>query len=222
VKRLTTGGLLIFVQLFFACHSGGQVRKNYSIHFRSNTYIPVENVREVVRRPELLSAARFNGYYFVIVQFYSLPDSTIKKRLAEYGITLLHYLPQLAYVTKIPIQSNLTLLSNIKARSIIVLKAEQKMAPELQIKKFPQWAVPSKDYVDITVSTFEPFDLSLLTEPITALNGQVVNVQKEFANITVRLPQKNLVSLAELPFVFWLEAVEEPAKKETIQKSQEQ
>jgi hypothetical protein len=96
------------------------------------------------------------------------------------------------------------------------------MAPELKKMNFPAWAVPQKGYVDIVVSTFETFDLLLLEKSISMLNGQVTNVQKEFATLTVRMPQKNLVSLAQLPFVFWVEVVEEPAKPETSLKNQEQ
>jgi hypothetical protein len=222
VKRITTGSLLISLQLLFACHSGGQVQKDYNIHFRSGTYLPVENVREVMRTPQLLSASRFNGVYYTILQFYSLPDSAVRATLAKNGVRLLHYLPQLAYVAAIPVETKLSFLKNINARSLFALTAEQKMAPELKKMNFPAWAVPQKGYVDIVVSTFETFDLLLLEKSISMLNGQVTNVQKEFATLTVRMPQKNLVSLAQLPFVFWVEVMEEPAKPETSLKNQEQ
>jgi hypothetical protein len=196
------------------CSTGGQVQKDYKIQFRSGAYLPTENVQRVVRFTQSIAASRFNGHYYVILQFYSLPDSSIKKKLAQRGIKLLHYLPQLAYVTKIPIGIDFKFLKNIKARSVFMLSAEQKLTVDLQKKKFPAWSVPENGYVDLTVTTFEALELSMVQMSFAELNVQVSNVQKGFATMTLRLPQRNLFRLAQLPFVFSVEAVEEPAKPE--------
>lgn len=190
------------------------MQQDYAIHFRSGDYFPPHNLREVIREPKLLSPAIFNNNYYIIIQFESLPDSMLIKRLTANGVRLLQYLPQLAYTAAIPANKKLDFLQNTRIRALFVPAVKHKMTKELHERKFPKWAVPQKNYVDVVVSTFEQFDLAMLQDELKTVEANAITTETEFTTLTLRLPQRNLFTLASLPFVASMESVPEPPKAE--------
>ena len=154
-------------------------------------------------------------HIYRIIQFYTIPTSSEKKRITEKGIKLLGYLPNKAFYARIPNSISNADLRQLNIRSILVLQDHHKMSTELTAEKFPKWAIRGDDVL-LNVSYFSQEDKSKLLnslaqeKSIIQGGGLVMDDVEKINMITIQYSKSKIKDLVKNPFVQWVELVPSP------------
>ncbi|MBC7936346.1 MAG: S8 family peptidase [Rhizobacter sp.] len=208
--------LTILFFLFSAVLAFAQPSADYHINLHSGKFVPEQNIKGISKNAALFAASEFQHKYYVVIQFTKLPTDEEKGALKNAGIVLMDYLPANAYLTVLSANFNLSALQSVPARAIFQLKGAHKTVPAFMQGKFPEHAVPTSGMVDLTLTTYEKFDVEDVTPAFAAVSAQIINTAPLFKNITVRIPQNRFNELLALPFILWVEAVDAPNKVDNL------
>jgi hypothetical protein len=177
-------------------------QKDYRILLKGSSFTPEKNITA----PD---ADRFNhkslfvgGKTFTVIQFDHIPTTQERAALSRAGIELLDYVPNNAYTATVRGSLNTSVLSMVKARSVVELRPEQKMFPSLAQKQFPSRAVRIPGTVDLWISFPRTFSFETVSRELTAKNFEILSEDyKNYRVIALRIPQQKLYELASLPFI---------------------
>ncbi|MBK0402115.1 S8 family serine peptidase [Adhaeribacter sp. BT258] len=216
MKKLLLRTLKLFLALFFPGLLFAQPNPDYTMLLNAGKFIPQENIQTLKPDAEVFRHSTFNGKSYVVVQFKTLPDQQQKVQLTAAGITLLDYLPNLAYTASLPQHFNPAQFKNLNVRSVFRLSAAQKTVPAVLKNNLPVHAIKQPGYADLSVITFEKLSTVTLQKEFSKLQITVLEEMPMFRTFTLRVPQKNLQKLLNLPFVQWAEPIDAPNKIENL------
>jgi len=120
---------------------------DYRLMFLGKAVLPAENLNSFIQE-KVSENDVYNGYYYRIIQFYTVPTQAEKAVMETAGIKLLEYLPKNAFNAAIPISFNKQLLSGFNVRSVTNQSSEQKLSISM-LGDYPKYAVPSAGMVDV-------------------------------------------------------------------------
>ncbi len=210
---------IILVLLFFGLsqfHVDAQTKKDTIIHFQSGDYSPKKNVDQLAINATSLNEVLFKEYYYAVIQFETIPNPDIRKSLTQLSIELFDYIPSNAYTARIPRSINWKKLNELAVRAIFPLAAEQKSSVAVRLNKIPEHASSVKGYTDITVQTITQFESSALANSFNALGIIILDEQPNFRSFTLRIPAFRIPELVRLPFIQWVDFIDEPNKDENL------
>ncbi|ACT95524.1 S8 family serine peptidase [Dyadobacter fermentans] len=192
-----------------------QQRKDYEILLRSGSFVPQQNVASAGSRTSAAFRLANDGQKsFVIIQFDDIPTEDERRELKREGIELLEYLPNYAYTATIGAGSNPGALARTRGRAIIELNAEQKMEPSLANGRIPSHAFVSPTTVDLWISYPRSFSYEEIKAALQARGVEIVADDfKKYQVLTVRIPAKELKSLASQPFIQYVQALPQPDRQ---------
>lgn len=200
-----------FCQLVFAQESG-----KYHLNFKSRLIVPEENVNSIAVSGTDFSDAMYNGFQYLVIQFYDLPDQVIRERMKINQVELLDYFSGNAYAARIPLGFNWELIRDWNIRSVFVLGAEAKMAPELSTRQIPEWAVPKSGWVDVVVMPYEWMENAAIIANFTKEGAVLISEKKLFRSYEFRIPQQSLERIAALPWLQWIEPITPPIVDDNV------
>lgn len=197
--------LMAFV-LLLSMSVSAQEDSRYRLLLKSGAFIPPKNITAENIDNYNRAASRTNGKALAVIQFEQIPSPSERLQLKQSGIELLDYIPNNAYTALITGSINLLSLTNLKARSIFELTAQQKMQPELAAGNFPAHAVKVAGTVDVWISfpsgfLFEEIKQQLIQRNIDLIGSRL----KEYRILEVRIASGRLDELALLPFVEYVQ-----------------
>ncbi len=201
----------ILLLLFFVLICWKAVAQKHSvepIYLRSGTLLPNPNVtsksiKELNQRLKFFSEARN-----VLIQFDQIPQEETRELLLREGIELLEYLPENAYTATVKKELSTGVLLKSNVRTIIELLPEYKLKKGLLTQNFPFHAVKLPGTVDLLVSYGDNETLNTITEVLTQLGFEILNTNRSASHlITLRAQQTELLTLAGLPFVRFVQAI---------------
>ena len=199
---------LMAALLLFSLSLAGQNDSRYNLLLKSGTFIPQKNITADKLDQFNRKAVRTTGKTFAVIQFENIPTPEEKKQLQEAGIELLEYIPNNAYTVTITGSLNTNLLTQVKARAVVELSAEQKMQPELVKGNFPLWAVKVAGTVDVWISFPKSFTYETITEELKNRNFDIITaVYKDYRIVGLRIAATRLNELASMPFVEYVQSV---------------
>lgn len=192
-------GLIVLATAGFA--------QDYRLLLQSGTVQPVANLSEFIE--EASPTDIFNGYYYRFLQFKNIPTQEEKNTLTASGIKLLDYIPKNTFVAAIPERYNRAKLASFGVRSVIKQDAIQKINFRI-LGEFPAHAVNERGTVDLVVQYHRniPSDLIYSTAPAF---GKILKQDPDNRTITVRISDKDLMKLASLPWVFYINTITPPS-----------
>lgn len=197
---------LIAALLLLSLSLPAQSDQRYSLFLNSGAIIPAKNISVEKVDQYNRSAAKADGKSYAIIQFENIPTPAERKQLAEAGIELLEYIPNNAYTVTISKSINTLLLTQLKARAIVELSAEQKMQPELAKGNIPAWAVKISGTVDVWISFPKSFTYETVSTEIKKRNFDIlVDEYIGYRIIGLRIAASRLNELAGLPFVEYVQ-----------------
>jgi hypothetical protein len=170
--------------------------------------------------PEKVNAKNFSGLpngkapnknSYKIVQFTKIPNEKEKTILANNGIILLDYVPNYAYFAEIKSNANVDNLAQLNIRAILNIDKKYRLAPNLFLGEYPDWAV-NGDKISVILNFYTGVNAQ---EKITQLSvlGKVENVIEN--TITLTLPINSLESLLNsFDYIAFIEAIDPPAQDE--------
>ncbi|MCF0072079.1 S8 family serine peptidase [Dyadobacter sp. CY261] len=196
-------------------HANGQQRLDYQVFLRSGAVLPERNVSS--------STARSNASFrlsnagkksFVIIQFDDIPTEDERRALKQEGIELHEYIPNYAYTATIAAGSNPEALARTRGRAIMELSAEQKMETGLANGHIPSHAFTGPSTVDLWINYPKSFTEREIRAELEKLNYPVVSDEhKNYQILRVRIPAKELKTLASQPFVKYVQAIPQPDRQ---------
>ncbi len=151
--------------------------------------IPLENLR----------IARYNGYYYAVLQFGSVLDVSGRAALKNQGVELFRYIPNYAYVGRFPDDLD---PRSLPVRSIFVLNAIHKLDPGFTGQApFPSHAVEARG-VSLFITSFPNVDSTQVLNELRSFDPAVVF---ETGVYKLTVPSSQLTALASLPMILYVE-----------------
>src|SRR5438552_807144 len=167
----------------------------YKLLLKSGSFIPSKSIAAQVDQFNR-KASQAQGKTFAVIQFEKIPTLEERRQLQNSGIELLDYIPNNAYTVTISASLNATILTQLKARAIVELTAEQKMQPELAKGNFPAWAINIAGTIDVWVSFPKSFSYETVSTELQNKNFDIVSSDyKDYRIITLRIPIQRLNEL---------------------------
>ncbi len=198
---------IIYTLALLGLLQGVAAQQDYGIYLQSGAIPVAEGLPSDSMDPSALSAHQYGDYYYLVLQFSSLPTPIRLSELAALGITLHGYLPNYAYVARVPVQTDWNL---VQARQALPLQARHKLSKALSEGNYPSQAVSSEGII-VQVYPYPEITLTDFAEGLKQ-SGFIGIIKGDGLLVTV--PWCCLLDLAGHPAVMYLEAKEASPKAE--------
>jgi len=216
MKLKTNATLLSFALLLLSLQLSTNLlaenNKNFLLMFRTGNYHVTDNLQHFTENFASQTAPGQTHYF--IIQFYEIPNRMQRETLAANGITLLDYIPNMAYYAGISSNANLSLLSDYKVRAVVDIAPEYKLDFQLFAGEYPEHALRNENRIELFIHFPAGIDIYEFL-PALALQG-IEFSDHGFADdhVLVVAPINKISWLAAQPFIFFIEPVYPPAEPE--------
>jgi hypothetical protein len=198
--------LLVLCTLLLLSSIAFAQNNSNSIYLRNSTITPAENIRQGYVDSLNARLVRSNNKGLVLIQFNKLPTENQRKELFSNGVELLEFLSGNAYTATINGNITTSILSRIKARSVINILPELKMSTALAKGQIPSRAVKAAGTVDVWVSFPRSFSINEVLPALKARNIEVLSLTNQsYRIIALRIAVNRLIELAALPFIEYVQ-----------------
>ncbi len=183
------------------------------VHFSWGTAYFPDNAPVFLNAPPITEAERDAGMYVRYLRFEQLPDSEERKRAADQGLQWIGYVHPNTWLAAIPQSLDLSTLANGKLRSVVPVDPEWKLAKSLREKPWDTWALDGDRLrINLKVYPHVPFESA-----VSWLEAEDVDIHKKAPRngmLTVAIPEADLLRIAALPYVQFMERIPPPGKPE--------
>ena len=179
--------------------------QDYNLFLHGGTEIPEEGLRQGIHLDQMV-----DGYYYSILQFYDIPTAAVRAQLSDVGIELLVYVPNYAWLARIPAAVN---LEDFPLRAIVPLRPQDKIFPSLQTGSFPECLLESGG-IKVSAMLYPRVSKNASRASIEQAGFENLLLQGRAVNMTVQADQ--LEALAGLPFIMAIVPRECDPEKEGI------
>lgn len=189
-------------------------QNNNKLHFKSGDVTPINNVNELSNNAGFSQNELINGSYYRIIQFKNIPTNEIKAELYEYGIELLQYIPDNAYIAKVNASVNLNIVKNYDISSVLKIDAKYKLSEKLAVNKLEKWAV-NGDKVKLNAIYHNGLTKDLVSKKMLALGAEVLFVSTN-NTIRIEIDKSKLANLYAQPHFYYFELIDAPSEPENL------
>lgn len=183
------------------------------VHFSwGPEYFP-GNYAVVRQHPDVSAAELVEGRFIRYIQCTQLPTSSERASLQALGLQFITYVDFGAYLVSLPQNFDFSLLEKIHVRSVIPVPNDWKLARSLREKPYGAWAVHG-DQIDVNLQLYPLITIARGAELCRQYGLNVLLQGRENGFLQVRIPEANLVAIAALPFVRYLELKSAPGQPE--------
>jgi hypothetical protein len=155
----------------------------------------------------------FNDRYVRYIQFDHTLSNVQRRNLEQSGIEIAAYVHPSAYELVIPVSFDLKNLSGPGAVSVMPVAPVWKLSRSLREPPFGSWAVHG-DWIDVNIRIYKSMRWNEVVSACTA-NGMIVLSEHADAGILqARVLIPELLQIAALPFIQYMEQVSEPGEPE--------
>jgi hypothetical protein len=205
--------LAVVFSIFFILSTNTYAQKNtdFSLLLRNGTIVPKNNISDKALNANNRRSASPGHKSFVIIQFETIPNAQEIGLLKQQGIELLDYVPNNAYTATVTGALDPEVLRQAKARAVVDLLPEQKMAPNLLDGEIPVHAEMVKGYVDVWINFPKSFSEIEINGLLTSNKFDIIS--KKLASqqiLEVRVAKARLSELAAQPYIQYVEAIPGP------------
>lgn len=184
--------------------------QDYSLRLTSGSLKSEENLNDFITGDTPQASELVDGRYYRLIQFYQTPGPAQQQAIEASGIQLLDYVPNYTFVASLPANFDRSLLGNFGVRAVYKLAAQHKLRQSLTELPLPDHAVNAPGRVDVVVIPFRgiplPRTMELLADhPVEFL------AEARPGMAQVRIRPEYLPTLAEAPFVSFIEPIDPPA-----------
>ena len=187
---------------------------DYRLMFLGKAVLPAENLNSFIQE-KVSENDVYNGYYYRIIQFYTVPTQAEKAVMETAGIKLLEYLPKNAFNAAIPISFNKQLLSGFNVRSVTNQSSEQKLSISM-LGDYPKYAVPSAGMVDVRLQFQKNISIQQ-AQQIAATYGKILSSTEINNMVEVRMQQQSVATISQQPWLFFIDLTSPPSVKDDLE-----
>lgn len=188
-----------------------QDARAYQLFLKSGVVSPVSNLDALKPDRARLGAGESSAPRLTIIQFFDIPLPETVQQLAAGGIRLLDYVPDFAYTASVTAGWDADLLRNAGVRAVFELEPRHKLHPALLVTPLPRHAVQESGKVDVLVSCMPVNAFNKIQQELSAL-GADLRRDPDDRVLEMRIAAKQLLALAALPWVQYVEAVPPPVE----------
>ena len=200
----------IYIAILVLFSSVTSAQQNYPLYLQSGVTTPESNLNTFQNAPEPTDV--FNGYYCRFLQFTDLPNKEQQDAIRRSGLVLMDYVPKNAFMTAIPKGYDKSKLTALGVRAVIRQEPAQKISRTIS-GGFQDWAVNAPGTVDLDVQYYAHLsETSVLNA--AAKYGRVLGRLAENHVISIRIADNALWTLAEEPWVFFINSIAAPSGKD--------
>ncbi len=178
-----------------------------TILLKSGTLVTESNFSESINLVPA-SSEIFNGVYYRLLQFESVPSEKVKQNIELSGITFLGYIPFNTFFVAIPIQYDLSQLNQFAIRTLLPISTESKLSLLLREDALPAYAKKGGN-VDLVVQYFKNLSSLAAREALISQGCEILNTLDATQLITVRVAENKWKQIAQLPFVKFMQVIDD-------------
>lgn len=211
MKRIIS--TLWFALLGIACTVAGQnnyPHPGYDLHFKNFTIRPVEysgDFHELIPTEE---NETFDGKFFVVLQFFSIPDDLQRQQMRDHGVELLDYLPHFGYIAMIPVTIRHEIFREWGVRAFLSLNEGIKLSPDLYSGTIPEHAFREGGTAELIVMYFQSLNPDMVIQHLHSRQFHIVHRDDFSSLVHIITHPDRIAELARLPYVVYVEPVNPP------------
>ncbi|MGN6294908.1 MAG: S8 family serine peptidase [Chitinophagaceae bacterium] len=203
---MRTYPIALTVALLVTFTSFAQDSSKYTIALRSGSFIPARNITSTHIASLNQLTSKTSTPRFILLQFEQMPGEAEKKALAATGVDLLEYIPGNTYTATVTRGVTEGLLQGVKARAVVELLPEQKMALPLVTGNIPVAALRSPGMVDVWISYPRTISYEKVIQELGMRQMEIIPTPYDaYRIIALRVAKEKLKELAGLPFVEYVQ-----------------
>ena len=145
-----------------------------------------------------------------IARFQRLPSPAQQVKLATFGIRVLHYLPDDAFLVSLSTSISPDQLRAADVNWLGAIYSEDKLPPRVQSSGIGSWAVRAGETADLRLKYYEDVDLKKAAKTLEALGVQITQLNEDLLQFTANVPLNKLAELAAMDWLRWIEEVPPP------------
>ena len=228
IKALSFKALMLKIAILAICATSAVFIPNttygqnhdasFEIRHRIAPYSPPANATENFSLVDRFQRQLFQSQnasankFFLLLQFYNVPDSNTLSRLNKNGIELLEYIPENAYYASIPENCTVETLRLSGVRSIDSIRVDNKIDERLRQSPIPVWTTDMLGKVYLHVTFFKDVNISLAKMMLTSIGANLESEMEGFSCYTVSINETEIYRLAALPFIMDVSTLSVPKK----------
>ena len=182
--------------------------QNYEIGFQAGIIPASETTLPAAENESVFNDSEYRGSYYLIVQFHQIPDSAMRESLATEGIELFDYIPNYAYLSKVPVGKN---FGEINARVLATYDGQYKLSAALASGSYPSYAY-ANDSLRLLLDPWPGIAADSLATDLSALG--YIPTPTPTGQLRIDLPPDELHELASHPGIRHVSVVEPNPEKE--------
>ncbi|WP_027001388.1 S8 family serine peptidase, partial [Hugenholtzia roseola] len=203
--------------LLFFLLGGNLAQAQDFLRFKSQTLAHHKNIESYDRQKKDLTPYLFEGKYYVLVEFETLPSAAAQKGMQSDGIRLLQYMPDKAYFASIEMQIAQTTLQKWGIKGVWGMEKIHKTDARILNQDYPEWTLNQEGYLDVTVILYDAFETTALRPHFTRIGASILSEElMDIQQIFLRVPFSRVEDLIAEPWVMWVESLPEPMKQENF------
>ena len=202
----------LFVMCLLLGNYMGISQTKTALLFQSGNY--ELNPKAAERNLKAVDGEVYFGKYVRLFQFNETPNKNTQAALEGMGIKVLGYIPKNTYMVALPFGFKQD-LSKLDLRAISPMLAPMKLSKNLAASNYPDWAVQGNN-ITLSIRFFPYFSQSetnvLLQQLSEKYDTEFVRIHEDEIEATV--PFNVINELTALPFVMFIQSMEDPGEIE--------
>lgn len=181
----------------------------FQIYLKSRKFRPQNDSMVMLRHAFSMQANTSVPRAHVLVQFKQLPGKKERNDLEGFGLKLLSYVPNNAWLASIDKNSVGQIATLHNVRWIGMLEPEDKISPSILKQGVAKWSRNADNTVNITVLTFRDIEPAYSRQVL----GKYGKITKEYVKENrwvLMLPENGITPLAREDIVQWIENLPPP------------
>ncbi len=192
--------------------SMSQAQNSTDIHFQGETIVMPENIN-TFQWDQMPDSARLNNGFVGWVQFYETPTQNVQDLFKQHKLELIEYIPHKTYLFYFPENTDITLLKDNGVRTIVPVNNNVKLSAKLKSQNYDYWAMDG-DNILVTLKYHRNTNTNTVVAQLEQ-NGIIVkSIYEDYNTLDLSIPSNSLETIAKLPFVKWVDLINEPAVKD--------
>ncbi len=185
-----------------------------SIHLKSGDIPQSEMLTPAQVSPAQLTNQLHSGAYYLYLQFDKIPSETEKAKLNRWGVSLLEYQPDLAYMARVSAGINLGKLADAGVKRIALIQPQHKLSRGLAVQDYPAHAMEGQNIL-VSVVPYETITLNELTVTLISRGFKVLPELQGLRSLVVKININDIYLLAGQAPVMFLSTVEPNGEPES-------
>ena len=179
----------------------------YTVHFKTGSVVPDNNAQKYLTSFNGLTESIYDNQFFKIIQFNEIPDEAAKAILKNAGVTLLDYIPNIAYFASFASDFSAEELMDKGIRSILDVDTDYKLAPILHEGNYPDHAILEDGSISLLVSYYPNLNSDQIVVALSGKGYTIINRDDFGSYVNIGVSISDIQSITDLAYIVYVEPI---------------